>query len=237
METDLEVTVSDLTKTCRQLFGDETQWIEPEGYRNSIALCVIDSIYSTGSHYTSVIKVIAKYCAYRRAQGGEPTTDTADDLLRTFDELGDSVAWAQMVNNVKPAHTGTGALLKAEVIYQAAQMLTNLGNSTTEQLASTHSDQDARERLMKAWKGLPSQSSGVTFNYFLILAGYQSVKPDRMILKFMDEHTKLDISTMTTTKATELISRVARAYPTEPRKLDHVIWRFASGRNLRISDA
>lgn len=237
METDFDVTVSDLTKTCRELFGDETQWIEPEGYRNSIALCIIDSIYSTGSHYTSVIKVIAKYCAYRRAHGGDPTTDTTDDLLRTFDELGGSAGWAQMVKNVKPAHTGTGALLKAEVVRQAAQMLTGLGNSTTEQLASTHTEQDAIESLKIAWQNLPSQSSGITFNYFLILAGYQSVKPDRMILKFLADHTDLEVTEMSKAKVTDLISRVANAYPTEPRKLDHVIWRFTSGRNVRISNA
>lgn len=236
METDFDVTVSDLSKTCRELFGDESQWIEPEGYRNSIALCVIDSIYSTGSHYTSVINVIAKYCAYREAQGGDPFTDTAEDLLRTFEELGDSITWSHMVGNSKPAHTRTGAKLKAEVIQRAAQMLIDSGNSTTEQLASTHSAPEDLSKLMKAWKGLPSQSSGVTFNYFLILAGYQSVKPDRMILKFIDEHTSLDTTTMETTKATELISRVAESYPTEPRKLDHIIWRFASGRNLRTSD-
>jgi hypothetical protein len=50
-----------LTDKCRSLFGDESRWITADGYTHSLALAVIDSIFSTGSHYQSVIDVVNKY--------------------------------------------------------------------------------------------------------------------------------------------------------------------------------
>ncbi|MET3921634.1 hypothetical protein [Arthrobacter sp. UYEF20] len=81
----------------------------------------------------------------------------------------------------------------------------------------------------KCWLRLPSQSSGVTFNYFLILCGFQSVKPDRMIIRFVEEHAGLE---GTPVQTAELIGQVAENHPTRPRMLDHVIWRHVSGREI-----
>ncbi|GAA3851947.1 hypothetical protein KACC15558_34910 [Brevibacterium ammoniilyticum] len=85
--------------------------------------------------------------------------------------------------------------------------------------------------VYRAWKRLPSQSSGVTYNYLLILAGLPSVKPDRMIFRFLaralGESAKLD-----TRRAAELITKTAEEMNVDPRALDHIAWRAASGREL-----
>jgi hypothetical protein len=41
-----------------------------------LALCIIDSIYSTGARYSSVVHVVGRYREYRTAQGGNPDTDS-----------------------------------------------------------------------------------------------------------------------------------------------------------------
>jgi hypothetical protein len=41
-----------------------------------LALCIIDSIYSTGARYSSVVNVVGRYREYRTAQGGNPDTDS-----------------------------------------------------------------------------------------------------------------------------------------------------------------
>lgn len=233
MTIDLQPHVSDLTQKCRELFGDQTKWITASGYQNSIALGIIDSIYSTGSHYQSVINVVHAYCEYRRAQNADPHHDGPAELLKTFEELGGSDKWASHMNNRKPASTSPHAVLKAEVVRQAADLLQDHKVLLPADLGPWTA-LDGPSLLQKAWKALPSQSSGITLSYLFILAGYQSIKPDRMIWRFIHEHTSLTEGQITNSQAVELIKKVAAGYPTEARKLDHVIWRYASGREFQL---
>lgn len=71
----------------------------PAGYRDGLALCVVDSVQSTGVTYSSVESVVARYRAYRREQGGDPNTDGVPELLTTFDELSGPDGWAQRIGN------------------------------------------------------------------------------------------------------------------------------------------
>lgn len=235
MTTEFAAEAEKLTKVCRQIFGDQTKWLAADGYPHSLALCIIDSIFSTGSHYTSVINVVNSYREYRRAQGGDADQDGTEELLKTFADVGgDAAVWAdKVVNNRKPAHTKANAPLKAEVIRQAAEVLHHkLHYTTREDLHLAYTQDEHLEKLKRGWLMLPSQRSGVTFNYLLILAGFQSVKPDRMVIRFIREHAEFGDRELSTSDAAALISQVAELYPTEPRRLDHVIWRHVSGRDV-----
>ncbi|MDQ0825359.1 hypothetical protein QFZ60_001532 [Arthrobacter sp. B2I5] len=234
MTTDLTAAALRLTEVCRSLFGDEARWITADGYPDSLALSIIDSIYSTGSKYQSVINVVNEYRAYRKAQGGDADRDGTSELLQTFKEAGGSAGWAELVNNRKPAHTKKNAPLKAEVIRRAAERLQaeDLGITTQDELRAAYADKEKRKKLKEAWLHLPSQRSGVTYNYLLILAGFQSVKPDRMVIQFVAEHAGLDGERLTPMETADLIQQVAELYPTQPRRLDHVIWRYVSGREI-----
>lgn len=234
MTTEFTAEAEKLTEVCRGIFGDETQWIAADGYPHSLALCIIDSIFSTGSHYNSVINVVNEYRAYRRARGGNADYDGTAELLTTFADVGSSAAaWAdKVVNNRKPAHTKKNAPLKAEVIRQAAEKLKELGYTTREHLHRAYAEDKELKALKDAWIHLPSQRSGVTYNYLLILAGFQSVKPDRMVIRFIKEHAELGERDLSTSEAADLIRQVAELYPTEARRLDHVIWRYVSGRDV-----
>jgi hypothetical protein len=238
MTTDFTAEAEKLTEVCRGIFGDETRWIAADGYPRSLALCIIDSIFSTGSHYTSVINVVNRYRAYRRAAGGDADQDGTMELLNTFKDVGDdAAAWAdEVVDNRKPAHTQKNAPLKAEVIRQAANKLHKLGYRTRDDLHRASAKDVHLSGLKDAWLHLPSQRSGVTYNYLLILAGFQSVKPDRMVIRFIKEHAELRDREITTSEATALVKHVAELYPTEPRRLDHVIWRHVSGRDVFLEE-
>ncbi|SFU16316.1 hypothetical protein [Arthrobacter sp. ov118] len=234
MTTDFIAKAEKSTEICRGIFGDQSKWIAADGYPGSLALCIIDSIFSTGSHYTSVINVVNEYREYRRAEGGDAEQDGAEELLATFADFGDSAAvWAdKVVNNRKPAHTKKNAPLKAEVIRQAAEGLKKLGYTTREDLHRAYATDEHLTKLKKAWHNLPSQQSGVTYNYLLILAGFQSVKPDRMVIRFIEEHADLGGRRLTPKDAADLIKKVAELYPTQPQRLDHIIWRHVSGREV-----
>ena len=222
--TDAEIKT--LVTYCETNLGDPTVWTTPDGYPNSLALCIIDSIYSTGSHYSSVVNVIERY----KESGGE--NDGARALTRSIKEAGGAREWATTIaHNLKPANTRPGAQLKAEIIEQAAGLMTELGIDTVPDLRSKVEDNPLDNDVMRKWKLLPSQSSGVTYNYLLILAGMPSVKPDRMILRFLahalGEETELDGR-----RAVELITETAKTMNVDPRALDHIAWRAASGREL-----
>lgn len=66
--------VAALTAACEADLGDPALWFAPDGYPDSLALCIVDSIYSTGAHYSSVEKIIRKYRDYRTSQGGDADT-------------------------------------------------------------------------------------------------------------------------------------------------------------------
>ncbi|WGJ88050.1 hypothetical protein [Gordonia sp. SMJS1] len=57
-----------LLAACEQFRGS----LALPGYSDGLALCVIDSVQSTGVSYSSVEKVVARYRSYRREQGGDP---------------------------------------------------------------------------------------------------------------------------------------------------------------------
>ncbi|MDN5698724.1 MAG: hypothetical protein L0G85_00230 [Kocuria sp.] len=221
-----QVEVDALVSYCRSNLGEKDLWITPEGYPNSLALCIIDSIYSTGSHYTSVVNVINRY----RAAHGQ--RDGAAALLESISAAGGARAWANSVaGNLKPAHTKPGAPLKAEVIGQAAALMLKHGIDTVEDLVLAVETSPQGNPVHDAWKKLPSQGSGVTYSYLLLLAGLPSVKPDRMVLRFLERALGTGVP-MTTDRAFELVMAAADRLEVSPRTLDHVIWRAASGRDL-----
>jgi len=132
---------------------------------------------------------------------------------------------------LKPAHTKPGAPLKAEVIEQAAALMLEYGIDTVEDLVMAVETSPQGNPVHNAWKKLPSQRSGVTYSYLLLLAGLPSVKPDRMVLRFLEPALGTGLP-MTTDRALELVMAAADTLEVSPRTLDHVIWRAASGRDL-----
>ena len=79
-----QIEVDALVSYCRSNLGEKDLWITPEGYPNSLALCIIDSIYSTGSHYTSVVNVINRYrAAHGQRDGAAALLGSAPGLVDT----------------------------------------------------------------------------------------------------------------------------------------------------------
>jgi hypothetical protein len=62
-----------------------------------LALGIIDSIFSTGSSYQSVVNVVNAYRALRREQGADPNRDGVPELLASFKEYEGSAGWALAV--------------------------------------------------------------------------------------------------------------------------------------------
>jgi hypothetical protein len=115
-----------LIDDCGQFRSSRT----PSGYREGLALCVIDSVQSTGVRYSSVGKIVARYRSYRREQGSDPNRDGVLELLATFDELNGPEGWARKIGNNNRTSTRSG-VLKSQVIRDAARVLDEAGISTS----------------------------------------------------------------------------------------------------------
>ncbi|BBX50353.1 heme peroxidase [Mycolicibacterium poriferae] len=211
-----------LVENCGQFRGSKA----PRGYPDSLALCIIDSIQSTGVRYSSVRKVVDSYGQYRRTQDADPTTDGARELIATFDELGGPEVWAQQIGNRNKTSTKAGAPLKAEAIRDAAKALTDVDVTTTAELRDAASSESALSRVESAWCGVVAQRSGVTWHYVQMLAGTPGVKPDRMIIRFVADSLALPRSSVTPKFALDIVKAAAESMSMSPSDLDHGIWQY-----------
>jgi hypothetical protein len=202
----------------------------PAGYRDGLALCVVDSIQSTGVRYASVVKVVDAYRRYRREQGADPYVDGVPELLTTFDDLGGPEGWSQKIGNRNRTSTHAGAPLKATAIRDAAQVLAAEGVETTAALLETAKAANRLSRVEAAWRGLAGQRSGITWHYMQILAGIPGVKPDRMICRFVADSLDLRRGSVSSDFALAIVTTAAKALGMSPTALDHAIWRWQRDR-------
>lgn len=213
-----------LVAACQQFRGAEA----PSGYRDGLALCVIDSVQSTGVTYSSVGKVLDRYRAYRREQGGEPTTDGTAELLATFDELDGPDPWASRIGTRNRTST-RGGILKAEAIRDAARVIAAEGLDTTKDIRAAADDEVRLDQVRKAWCAVKGQRSRITWRYVLMLAGVSGVKPDRMICRFVADALEVPRHSVGSEFAAEIVTAAAPDLDLSATALDHAIWRFQRG--------
>jgi hypothetical protein len=215
-----------LVAACEQFRGSG----EPEGYPNSLALCVIDSVQSTGVKYPSVEKVVARYRAYRRGRDGDPNTDGIPELLATFTATDGPEGWAAEIGNGHRTSTHAGAPLKASAIRDVAEVMTDEKITTAAALREVAGDEVRFTALRKAWCGVVGQRSGITWRYAGMLAGVPGVKPDRMICRFVADSLDLRRTSVGTEFAFGIVTAAAGELKVTATALDHAIWRWQRGR-------
>lgn len=218
-----------LDAACKRNLGDPDLWFAPDGYPNSLALCIVDSIYSTGAHYSSVINVVRRYRDDRQDRGGDASTDGASELAGNIDARGGPDAWAIAIGNRRPTSTSPGAPLKADAIYRLANNLVDAGTDTAEAFRSAVANGRADE-LKSLWRSTPGQRSGITWEYALMLLGVPGVKADRMVVRYVARALERPTLDMSPVEAAELVRGVAERNDWNVIRTDHAIWRFESGR-------
>lgn len=211
-----------LVTACEQFRDAEA----PYGYPDSLALCVIDSVQSTGVKYPSVEKVVARYRTYRRDHGGDPNSDGMPELLATFAETGGPDGWVEKIGNGHRTSTHAGAPLKAAAIRDIAEVLSGEGITTAAALRDAAVDEVRFTALRTAWCGVTGQRSGITWRYAGMLAGVPGVKPDRMICRFVADSLGLRRASVGTEFAYGIVTAAAGELGVSATSLDHAIWQF-----------
>jgi hypothetical protein len=217
--------VRTLTKRCEQFRGSKA----PEGYPNSLALCIVDSVQSTGVKYPSVVNVVNRYRAYRSEQGGNASSDSANDLTATFAELGGPEGWAVRIGNGNKTSTQRDAPLKSFAIEAEAEAMIGKGISTAQDLRQAAGDSERIAEVADAWRSVKAQSSGVTWHYVQMLAGIPGIKPDRMIIRFVAKALDVPLKKVAQSVCVEMLTAVASELGMTATELDHAIWNYQRG--------
>lgn len=203
---------------------------ESEYYR-SLPLCVIDTVFSIGSHYVATRNTVQRFCTYFDLQPTNPRhPDPAPDQLSIADflaiyaEHGIDCMAEQIYQNRQRTSTRSG-ILKAEAALRFAEVIATFDVDRFEDVARIFEN----EAFEAGIKQIPGQRSGVSLRYFYMLIGSQDyIKPDRMILRFLqaalgrtpnlqEAHDLLVVASM--------ILRADHPYLT-PAALDHLIWAY-----------
>ncbi|MGW5555604.1 hypothetical protein ACWER9_00080 [Micromonospora sp. NPDC003944] len=224
-ETDCQPGDADLlaAEVLKVLGPAETWRPAPSGYPKSLALCILDAIWSMGVRYGAVQNVVRRYREVRLADGRDADRDGASDLLRCIETLHGADGFAERVRNRQRVSTHANAVRKAEAVHRAAQALLQAGVETVEDLRVAAISPD-EAGVKSVWLALPGQHSGISWHYLLMLAGLPGVKPDRMICRFVGR--ALGRKRVPPVEAACLIKRAAVILDVSPTRLDHEIWRY-----------
>ncbi|WP_125775955.1 hypothetical protein [Antribacter gilvus] len=198
--------------------GAPTGWKEPAGYPGSLALCAIDSVFSLRANYAGTVKVLDRYRAHRRAEGGDPASDGGRELLGSIAAAGGPAQAAESLFGNRSKAPGTKTRLKSEALAEAVARLADLGVTTTDGLRL--GDLDAGSRAWRV-RGL----GFVSWTYLLMNAGVDGVKADTMVRRFVAQALG-ESGPVSVERAQAAVTGAAAELQATQKALDHAIWLF-----------
>lgn len=223
--------VDKLVRCIRQKLGDLNHGLSTVEYHySSIPLGVIDAVFSIGVRYESTERTVQEFCqtyGWPMARRNDGTEKTISDLLAILQKYENR--WEEMANIVfrnRQRTSSRSGILKAEAVYRFAEELRRFGIETFAD-AQRLGLQDSVRRAIAM---IPGQSSGISYDYFLMLVGHTDhVKADRMVRRFVADALGLrdvqpDDCRRLVRGATSLLK--SQFPKLSPMLLDHAIWEY-----------
>ncbi|RJQ15684.1 hypothetical protein C4573_06020 [Candidatus Woesearchaeota archaeon] len=226
--------MDDLAKTvdaCAKL-DLKNAALGPEFYYKHLPLCVIDAVFSMGVRYAAVQKVVDRYCD---SEILTPYRDTAELPDISAQENISQFAFGMRVKGIpqytedvfknKQRTSTRNGILKGEAVYLFACALEKEGILYLQD-APLAIQTDA---LRNAIQEIPGQKSGLSLDYFFMLAGSDDfIKADRLVRRFLENALGKPVSVADARiLLSEAVDVLVSAYPAmTPRLLDHTIWKY-----------
>ena len=196
-----------------------------------LGLALVDAVFSVGIKYTTTSNVVGRYARYQRltpfrANEAKWPPIEEQEPLDALVTLGEHLGSQRLADEVFENHNRTsssGGILKAEAVIQAAKVFTAYGVHYFQDLPAVAAD----SALETAYRSIPGQGSGVSWAYFWMLAGDETlIKPDRHVMAYLERALGTSVDPA---HALHLIREVSAFlqphYPTvTPRRLDYAIW-------------
>lgn len=219
--------IRELAYRCEEFLAEDAK-TRAVGYPNSLALCILDALFTTGSHPTAVDNVVAEYIA----RHGD--ADGAKSLRYSIASAGGPEVWArEVICNLKPAHTQPGAMLRAEVVDRATRLMADHGIDTVDDLLAAVGNEPSTgrhaNRVARAWRELPSQKSGISWRALLILAGSDHFDVDYRVGSYLSQVVGW-FDCPPDEKIPELIDATADYLDVDPRAVRQIVWQVSHSR-------
>lgn len=210
----------------------------PEEYfYASLPLCVIDAVFSIGVNYHKHTKpTVRRWCDYQNWQMIRPPKEnrTIDNFLSILAKNDSAMLAKEIFKNSQRTSSRNG-ILKAEAVRLFAKELSNYGIQTFDDLKKAIVNQELEDSI----RNIPGQRSGISYKYFLMLAGSDSlIKADRMICRFVAQSQGLKEKDVKPEQAESLVISACNILNKEfpnlsPRLLDYAIWNYQ--RTINVS--
>lgn len=232
MKTLIETDEVKVAKKIEEVVDISKGKLPSEYFYSSLPLCVIDSVFSIGVKYESVRNTVKRYSSYfginpLRESEEHPSIKvqiSIDECVRSFEELGDEFYTTEIFKN-KQRTSPTNGILKSQAVYQFCKVLQRYKVNYFQDLKKVIGN----EEFEKDIRDIRGQKSGISLVYFYMLAGDKElIKPDRMIIRFLEECLQRKISLEEAQDLLEKTSAVLfENYKNiNPRLLDYLIWNY-----------
>lgn len=205
-----------LLKAITTDLGDPGGWQAPVEFRDSLALCALNSAYSLRATSTSAIRVLTRYRELRPSAD----TDSGPDLLQVMDQAGGPETFAVDVLHNRSKLPGT-TQLRTSGIHQALTRLAapDIAVTTPAQLRNAARNAAAQN----AWRSVAGFGP-LSWSYLLMNAGVNTeTKTDVMVQRYLTR-TLSPEHPLTSTHARQLLLAAATELDVHPRSLDRAIW-------------
>ncbi len=225
-----------LARYCQETLSDlPGTRLGQEYYYSALPLCVVDAVFSIQARYKTTQRTVLNWCQAQTPQwevyrpfGSDSPHDDATHSITEFAlllEKWDYEALAKVVFRNSQRTSSRFGILKAEAVSRFAKALASAGIEHFGDVQDDHRLLEARLSI----QSIPGQRSGITFDYFLMLAGSENlVKSDSMVIRFVSR--ALDRSVQPK-EAARLVRTAAEGLRTRlprltPRLLDYAIWSY-----------
>ena len=198
--------------------GDPSEWGAPVEFRDSLALCALNSAYSLRGSSAAATNVLTRYRAFRSTAD----TDSGVDLLEAMDNIGGPAAFARDILHNESKLPGTNRV-RPEGIYEGLYRLAALDTPVTSaehlRTAATNGTTSAKT----AWVSVKGFGS-LAWSYLIMNAGVGTeTKPDVMVKRYL-ARVLGDDSGLTPARIRQLVQLAAGKLGVQPRDLDRAMW-------------
>lgn len=222
--------ISKTTAFCNEIFSDKKDYELPEVYYyKHLPLCVIDSIFSIGVKYEIVQNTLNRFCDYYKIDKFSKSEElTTSDFLKLMKEKSILELTENIYQNKQRTSTRNG-ILKSEAVILFLEVLQKFNIEKLSDIDKIFNNQQFEIEIKK----IPGQNSGISLVYFFMLAGSDElIKPDRMIIRFLENISGEKVSLNDSQYILVEVSRELKknGFKITPKKLDYLIWNYQ--RNL-----
>jgi hypothetical protein len=218
--------INNVTSACLEIFHDKKEFELPQEYNyRHLPLCVIDSVFSIGVRYQGVTNTINRFCNYfcidKFSSNKELTVSGVLTLIEgeSIQHITDKI----FVNRQRTS--SVNGILKTEAVIHFLKTLQKFHFESLSDVKRFAGNSELEDAI----RLIPGQRSGISFKYFLMLAGTDDlIKPDRMIQRFLES---LGIKSIDLSESQILFNSVVEqmnssGFNLTPRKLDNLVWNY-----------